>query len=89
MTFKNVKLDISLLSNAKLSEKASALHTGLISSLSSIGQSLIQEGVETKEDLLSLKKTNPDIMIQGYYFSRPLPEKDFVEYLEKFQGVDF
>lgn len=89
MTFKNVKLDISLLSNAKLSEKASALHTGLISSLSSIGQSLIQEGVETKEDLLSLKKTNPDIMIQGYYFSRPLPEKDFVEYLEKFQGVEF
>ncbi len=89
MTFKNVKLDISLLNNAKLSAKANVLHSGLIYSLSHIGQSLIQEGVETKEDLMILKKADPNILIQGYYFSKPLPEEEFITYLDNFKGVEF
>ncbi len=40
------------------------------------------EGVETKEQLEALKEMGADYM-QGYYFSKPLPAKEFFELLEK------
>lgn len=87
LPFKNVKLDISLLRNAKTYEQAKVLHEGLIASLSQSGQSLIQEGVEDRNDLEALKNVDPNIMIQGYYFSKPLPRNDFIAYLKTFKGV--
>ena len=41
---------------------------------------IIAEGVETKEQALSLKKLGCDI-IQGFYFSKAIPSKDFEKYL--------
>lgn len=84
--FRNVKLDISLLRNAKRYPQAKVFYHGLISSLSKSGQSLIQEGLEEKSDLDFLREAVPDIMIQGYYFAKPLPEKEFIDYLKNFKG---
>ena len=42
---------------------------------------IIAEGVETKEQYLILKSVGIDI-IQGYYFSRPLPSAQFGELLQ-------
>lgn len=39
------------------------------------------EGVETKEQCDFLKSINCD-MIQGYFYSRPLSEKDFLEFIK-------
>ena len=41
-----------------------------------MGIPVIAEGVETKEQLLSLKELGCRF-VQGYYFSRPLPPEDF------------
>lgn len=84
--FRNVKLDISLLRNAKQYEQARILYQGLISSLSKSGQSLIQEGVEEKTDIDFLTEADPDIKIQGFYFAKPLPEEEFIDYLRNFKG---
>ena len=43
---------------------------------------VIAEGVETKEQMELLKKLGCDI-IQGYYFSKPLPPEEFGALIEK------
>jgi len=42
---------------------------------------VVAEGVETREELEFLKAHDCD-MIQGYYFSRPLPLQDFAAFLK-------
>ena len=42
---------------------------------------MIAEGVETEEQLLTLQELGCDI-VQGYYFARPMPAKDFEAYLK-------
>ena len=43
---------------------------------------VIAEGVETKEQMELLKRLGCNI-IQGYYFSKPLPPEDFGILIEK------
>ena len=42
---------------------------------------MIAEGVETEEQMLTLQGLGCDI-VQGYYFARPMPAKDFEAYLK-------
>ena len=46
----------------------------------SLSVPMIAEGVETEKQLLTLKEMGCDI-VQGYYFSRPLPAADFEAFL--------
>ena len=58
----------------------------ILSSVINIGRGLnmkvTQEGVETIEQLNLLKKLGCHV-IQGYHYSKPLTEADYVEFLEK------
>ena len=42
----------------------------------------VAEGVESEDHYLFLKENGCDV-IQGYYFSKPLPQADFEELLKK------
>ena len=42
---------------------------------------MIAEGVETEEQMLTLQGMGCDV-VQGYYFARPMPAKDFEAYLK-------
>jgi len=42
----------------------------------------IAEGVETEDQYLALKEMGCDV-IQGYYFSRPLPADEFENFLKE------
>ena len=42
---------------------------------------IISEGVETKEEMEIISSWGVD-MIQGYYFSTPLPPKDILKLLQ-------
>lgn len=46
---------------------------------------MVSEGVETKEQLESMEKAGVDY-IQGFYFSRPLPETEFISFLDNYQN---
>jgi len=48
-----------------------------------MGMLVVAEGVETKEQLITLKQLGCD-MIQGYYFSKPLLPNDFADYYTSF-----
>jgi diguanylate cyclase (GGDEF)-like protein len=48
-----------------------------------LGLEVISEGVETINQIDYLKSVDPEIIIQGYYFSKPLQYDDFIDYLKK------
>lgn len=47
-----------------------------------MGYHIVAEGAETKEEVDLLQTWGVD-MIQGYYFSRPLPENELLKLLDK------
>ena len=54
--------------------------------LKEIGMEIVVEGVETKETLQQFTELGCDY-IQGYYFSKALPEQEFVEFIRESQGI--
>lgn len=84
--FVSVKMDRSLLVNAT-TEKGQYLLEKNIALLRSFDMNVVQEGVETLEQLHQVLGYGVD-MIQGYYFSRPLPEGEFLKYLESYKPID-
>lgn len=46
---------------------------------------IVSEGVETKEQMEKISGLGIDY-IQGYYFSKPLPGEEFLQYIEKENG---
>lgn len=81
MRFKNIKFDISLLKSIYKDDPTKNLYLALVSALSQTGYQIIQEGVETREELDLVYMTDPNILIQGYYYGVPLPEDEFLKYL--------
>ncbi len=80
--YKNIKMDKSFLWDAEKNEAAAHLLDTMIRVIRSIGCSVVQEGVETAAQLKRTEASGGNL-IQGYYFSRPLPEADFIAYLEE------
>ncbi|MBO2516509.1 MAG: hypothetical protein CW338_04415 [Clostridiales bacterium] len=80
MPFRTVKLDRSLI--CEDSESARTLLGSLLGMFAGIGKQTVTEGVENPEQLHFVTRRGATF-IQGYYFSRPLPEKEFVELLQK------
>ena len=47
----------------------------------------LTEGVETKEQAEFLREVGCEY-VQGYYYSRPLPEADFIKYLSEHEIIE-
>ena len=58
----------------------------ILSSVIELGRSLnmkvTQEGVETKDQLLLLKKLGCNV-IQGYYYAKPLVQSDYIDFMSQ------
>lgn len=73
-----MKIDKSFIDDT--SEKGKALTNYVIKIAEVIGMKTVAEGVETKEQYEFLLKHNCDI-IQGYYFAKPMPAKEYEKFL--------
>lgn len=51
------------------------------------GKKVIAEGIETEDHIEILRRLQGDYL-QGYYFSKPLPEREFVKYVRDFNKVE-
>ena len=71
-----LKLDIQFIRTAFRDRKDTRLLETVIRLAQSLGLSTIAEGVETEEQMLTLKALGCDV-VQGYYFSKPLPADEF------------
>ena len=85
LPFSAIKLDRSLLYHICTDARAALFYQSIVSTFQRMGYNVIAEGVETEEEVALLKKWNVDL-IQGYYFSRPLPEPILLELLKEERG---
>ena len=80
--FDILKLDMGFISNLEKSERTRLIIRSIISMAHSIGMKVVAEGVENKNQYEYLVSHECDY-IQGFYFSKPLPEKEFAKLLVK------
>lgn len=77
-----IKIDKSFVDNVVSNSEDAAISQAIISMSHSMNLKTIAEGVETAEQLEFLRQRECD-EIQGYYFSRPLPEAEMQKLLGK------
>ena len=76
-----LKLDMEFIRNAFRERKDTRLLEVVIQLAESLEVPTIAEGVETAEQMLTLKTMGCDI-VQGYYFSRPLSAEEFETFMK-------
>lgn len=76
----NLKIDQSFVRNCKVDPKIKAITSTVISLAHLLHLNVTAEGVETEEELAYLQSQACNI-IQGYYFSKPLPAKELTDLL--------
>ena len=84
-----LKLDMEFMHNAFKERKNTKMLDAVIDIAYSLEVPTIAEGVETAEQMFALKAMGCDI-VQGFYFSKPLPPEDFERFLlEKKNGRSY
>ncbi|MGN1281898.1 MAG: EAL domain-containing protein [Succinivibrio sp.] len=83
-----IKMDKSLIWPAfeEGNEQAMTIMLACIKMLHTLGIKIVAEGVETKEQADLLKEQKVELL-QGYYFSKPVKEQKFVEYIREVNQI--
>ncbi len=55
--------------------------TGMIDILRKLNMNIVAEGIETEEQMKVISELGVEF-IQGFYFSRPIPEDEFLDFLK-------
>ena len=84
--FSIIKIDKSFLWAADKDANDRAVLKNMLSLVKDLNLQSVVEGVETKEQRDQLIKDGVTYL-QGYYYSKPVPEDQFIEYLKKFNGA--
>lgn len=82
--FDELKIDMSFLRN--FDEKSKKIITSIVRMAKEIGIQTLAEGVETEEQFFFLKNAGCEI-IQGYYFSKPMPLDETIPFFQK-RGIE-
>lgn len=82
LPFSAIKLDRSLLNKICEDPRSANFYHSIVSSFQNMGFHVISEGVETADEVKLLSDYGVD-MIQGFYFSKPLPSEKLLDLLEK------
>lgn len=85
ITIDALKLDAVFLRDGIDTKREQTVITHFIHMARNLGIKIVAEGVETSQQVLFLQRTGCDI-VQGYYFSKPLPLTDFERLMAKTGG---
>ena len=86
MPLKIIKFDKTMIDSME-SLKGETVIKNAIILMQDIGMEIVAEGVEEWAQVDKLKKMGCDF-IQGYYFAKPMPKDEFVEFLKKNNNLD-
>ena len=75
-----LKLDMQFVRSAFQAARDTRMIEVVIDIARHLGVPVVAEGVETEEQMLALKELGCDI-IQGYYFSKPVPAEEFEAFI--------
>jgi diguanylate cyclase (GGDEF)-like protein/PAS domain S-box-containing protein len=78
-SFDVLKIDRSFVSGITLKKSDCDLVKATIAMAHSLGLLVVAEGVEIREQLTLLEELGCDL-VQGYYFSRPIPAKELIDF---------
>ena len=79
-----LKLDMSFVRNASKQQNTKLLEV-MVDIADYLSVPTIAEGVETEEQMNMLKDVGCDI-VQGYYFSKPVPASEYEKFLTEYIG---
>ena len=82
LPFRIVKIDKSILWSSFENERAMIALCASINMIKDMNMEIVVEGVESQEMVDKLIQLGADYL-QGYYFSKPLPEKQFIQCMAK------
>lgn len=81
-----LKLDMKFVRNMLEDEKSYRLIEIIMDIARYLGVPVVAEGVEVEEQLKRLKQVGCEI-IQGYYFSKPVPPEEFEKFIERKENI--
>lgn len=87
MDFDIIKIDKTFLWEAEKKESAKIILRNTIRMIKEMGIKVIAEGVETKEQRDFIAGLGCDYC-QGYFFCKPVPQEQFIEYVKKYNGIE-
>lgn len=79
-----LKIDKAFVDDIETSEKGRNMVATIVTIAHNLGMAVVAEGVETNQQLSFLSGLRCE-QLQGYLYSKPLPENDFQKYLLSFQ----
>ncbi len=82
LPLKILKIDRLLTSGYLENEKVRIATVAAIEMAHKLDMKVVVEGVETEEQFLEFKKLNVEY-IQGFYFSKPLPQGEVIEFIQR------
>lgn len=80
--FDILKMDISFVRNIGVNKKSESILRAIIDMAHQLEIRLVAEGAETEEQVAFLRENGCDY-IQGYYYYKPMPEKEFLQLLDE------
>jgi len=83
-----LKVDQSFVKNLSTNIFDKAICRSLITLAHNLDITVLAEGVENRQQLAWLETEGCD-QVQGYYFSKPLPVNEFVEYVQRQNALTF
>ena len=81
LPFSIIKLDRSLLYEICHDNTRAMFYQSIVETFHKMNYHIVSEGVETKEEVELISRWGVD-MIQGYYFSKPLPETELLRIMQ-------
>ncbi len=75
-----LKIDMAFVRNIEKGKRARIILASIVQMAKRLGMDIVVEGVETKEQIDYLDSVGCED-IQGYYFSKPLPQEEYAEKL--------
>ena len=85
MPARNIKFDMSFTHGYFTNNKTKHVMKGMVSIVHDMDMKVVSEGVESKEQYDAMVRLGIDY-IQGYYFSKPIPGPDFIDFLKRHHG---
>ncbi|MBO5550374.1 MAG: EAL domain-containing protein [Lachnospiraceae bacterium] len=85
MPVQNIKFDYNFTREFFNNEKTKHVLIGMVDILHKMNMGVVAEGIETEEQVKVMKNMGVEF-IQGFYYSKPIPENEFLAYLKDHNG---